>query len=330
MAKQTVNKAEVKMTFGWDVAGLTEYVNEESRDLIRKEVLTGDTLDIISIQEGIKHKEKIKLFDTDVTWASGDTCGFTASGDTTFTNREIAVSNIKLEKEFCNLDLLDKWTQQALRAGSIAELEEFPFQDAIVTYMLAKNSFELEKALWRGDTAGSGNISFFDGFEKKFTADSAGMIDLNTTGYTTFTAANAFDIIWSAYEAMSADDTGAAVLEAGAVVMLTRSQYNKLIKNIVDLNQYNFDPTAAAAQKEFVIPGTDLRVRRLAGRLSETKFFIAKADELVFGTDLVSDAGNLKIWYNEDAETIRFRLRFKGGVQYPFVETIGYFELAAS
>ena len=325
-----INKSEVKLKFGWDVSDLTEYVNEESRDLIRQEVLVGDTLDIISIQEVIKHKEKIKIFDTDVTWASGDSCGFDASGDVAFTDREIAVSNIKLEKEFCNLDLLDTWTQQALRAGSMAELEEFPFQDAIVTFLLAKNSLELNKAIWRGDTTGSGNTSFFDGFEKLFTAESAGMIDLNTGGATTFTSSNAFDVLWAAYEDMSADETGAAVLEAGAVAMLTRNQYNALIKNIVDLNQYNFDPTAAAAGKTFVLPGTDLVVRRLAGRSDETKFFIARPTELVFGTDLISDAGNLKIWYNEDEETIRFRLRFKGGCQFPFVESIGYFELAAS
>lgn len=318
------------MHFGWDVTALDEYKNEEGQDLLRKEVLTGDTLDIISIQEGVKHIDKLKLFEVDVTWASGDSCGFSASGDTTFSDRDIAVSNVKMEMSFCNLDLLDKWTQQALRQGSIAELEEFPYQEAITSHLLSKNSFELEKAVWRGDTGGSGNTSFFDGFEKKFTAESASMIDINTGGYTTFTSSNAFDVLWSAYEDMSNDDEGAAILEAGAVAMLTRAQYNKLIKNITDLNQFHFDPTAAAADKEFVIPGTDLRVRRLAGRSDETKFFFARPTDLTFGTDLRNDADNIKIWYNEDAEEIRFRLRFKGGVQYPFPSQIGYFELAAS
>ena len=324
-------KQVLKSKFGWDVSDLTEYVNEESQDLLRKKVLTGTTLDLIAIQEGVKHKEKVKLFDVDVEWASGDTCGFTASGDAKFTDREIEVANIKLEKKFCNLDLLDKWTQKALAAGAINELEDFPYEQILMDTMLEKNAFELERAVWNSDaTNGSGNLQFFDGFEVLFASESSNMIDINTGGATTFDATNAFDIIFAAYEDMSADDTGEAVLQDGAVVMLTGVQYNKLIKNILDDNLFHFDPAAAASEGSFVLPGTDLRCVRINGRTDSTKFYIGSPANMIFGTDLRGDTDQVKMWYNEDEEEIRLRIRFKAGTQMAFPEEMGYFELAAS
>lgn len=324
-------KQVLKSKFGWDVSDLTEYVNEESQDLLRKKVLTGTTLDLIAIQEGVKHKEKVKLFDVDVTWASGDTCGFTASGDAKFTDREIEVANIKLEKKFCNLDLLDKWTQKALAAGAINELEDFPYEQILMDTMLEKNSFELEKAVWQSNTStGSGNFEFFDGFEALFASESSNMIDINTGGATTFDATNAFDTIFAAYEDMSASNTGEAVLQDGAIVMLTGVQYNKLIKNILDDNLFHFDPAAAASEGSFVLPGTDLRCVRINGRTDSTKFYIGSPANMIFGTDLRGDTDQVKMWYNEDEEEIRLRIRFKAGTQMAFPEEMGYFELAAS
>lgn len=324
-------KQTLKSKFGWDVTDLTEYVNEESQDLLRKKVLTGTTLDLIAIQEGVKHKEKVKLFDVDVTWASGDSCGFTASGDAKFTDREIEVANIKLEKKFCNLDLLDKWTQQALKAGAIAELEDFPYEQILMDTMLEKNAFELERAVWNSDVvSGTGNLAFFDGFEALFADEEANMIDINTAGATTFTSANAFDTIFAAYEDMSASATGEAVLQDGAVVMLTATQYNKVIKNILDDNLFHFDPATAASEGSFLLPGTDLRMVRINGRTDSDKFYIANPANMIFGTDLRGDTDQVKMWYNEDAEEIRLRIRFKAGTQIAFPEEIGYFELAAS
>lgn len=322
-------KNVLKTKFDWDVTDLPEYTNAESQEILTREVLEAETLSLIRIQEGVKHKEVIKRLDTDVVWSDGAACGFAPSGDVDFTEREIEVKNIKLEKEFCNLDLLEKWTNQALRSGAMAELEELPYRDLITTHLLSLQAMEVEKALWNGNVAtGTGNLSYFDGFETLLAGVTGDMIDVNVAAYTAINSTNAYDVFYSAYENMSATDAGQAVLEKGAIAMVTRNQYNALIKNIVDLNAYHFDPTGAASAKTFVLPGTDLTIRRINGRTDDTKFYIGIADNFVFGTDLTSDSLNLKVWYNEDSETIRFRLRMKAGVQVAFPNEIGYFELA--
>lgn len=328
-----MNKSILKSKFGWDVSALPEYIKDDSVEILRKEVLKGQTLDLITIQEGVKHKEVVKQFDIDVEWASGDACGFDASGDAKFTEREIEVANIKLEKKFCNLDLLDKWTQEALRAGSIAELEDFPYEDIVIGYLNQKNADVLDKAVWQSDSSlTSGNFQFFDGFEELFDDESANMVDLNTTGYTTFTSANAYDVLFSAYKDFMNDDTGAALLDTGDVIaMVNRSQFLALIKNITDENKFHFSTQEATANGEFILPGTDLVVKMFTGRpTNSTVFYFGRPQDMVFGTDLRGDTDQVKIWYNEDEEEIRIRVRFKAGTQITFPEHFGIFELAAS
>ena len=324
-------KKVLKSKFGWDVNALDPYVDQEAVEIVTNEVLAGETLSLISIEEDVKFKKKLKKMDAVVDWTTGDACGFEPDADNTveFTDREIETAAIKYEQNFCNLDLLGTWAQKALRQGAATSLEELPYRDMITTYLLSLQALQVEKAIWNANaTSGVGNLSFFDGLETVITAASASCIDINTGGATTFDSSNAYDVLWGAYTDMAASDTGMAVLEAGAIAWLTRNQYNALIKNITDLNLFNFDPTAAAAEKTFVLPGTDLVIRRINGRSDDTKFYIANGNNLVFGTDLASDSTDLRLWYTEDLEQLRFRLRMRAGTQIRKPEEIGYFELA--
>jgi len=320
------------LKMGWDVTDLVEKIGDDATEILRKQVLSGQTLSLITTQQGVKYKDKIKLFDVDIVWQDGSTCGFNASGDAKFSDREIEVHPIKLQLEFCNLDLLEKWTRDALSAGSIAELEDFPYEDVVIGYLNEKNAWELDKAVWRSDKDNvSGNFQFFDGFEKLFDDEKANMVDINTNNYTVIDATNAYDVIYDAYSDFLLDDTGAAILETGeAIAMVTRQQFLALIKNITDLNKFHFDTQAATGNGSFVLPGTDLTVVMIKGRNDNNKFYIGRPSSLRFGTDLENDFEQVKIWYEDKDEKIYVLIRFKAGTQIPFPEEIGYFELAAS
>jgi hypothetical protein len=320
------------LKFGWDDAGLAERINDDSTDILRKQVFTGSTIDLVNIQEGVKHKELIKQFDVDVTWQDGSACGFDASGDAVLTDREIEVKSVKLNLEFCNLDLIETWGNKLLAAGSINELEDMPLEQILIQHLNEKNSLALNTAVWQGDeTNGIGNNGFFDGFELLFDTESANMIDINTNGATTFTSTNAYDIMYDAYVDYQSDDTGLAVLEnSQAVAMLTRAQFGALVKNISDENNFHFNATDAQKDGEFILPNTDLLVKRFGERADNTKFYIGRPEDMVVGTDLRSDFDTVKVWYDETDEVIRVKIRFKAGVQVTFPEQFGYFELAAS
>jgi len=320
------------MKFGWDDSALADRTNDETTDILRKQVFTGSTLDLVNIQEGVKYKELVKQFDVDVTWQDGSSCGFNASGDAVLTDREIQVYPVKLNLEFCNLDLLDTWGNLLLAQGSINELEDMPLEEILIAHLNEKNSKALNTAVWQGNiSAGTGNNAFFDGFELLFNTESANMIDINTNGATVFDSTTAYDIMYDAYIDYQSDDTGLAVLEnSGAVAMLTRAQYGALIKNISDENNFHFDAMRAQEDGSFTLPNTDLVVRRFGERADNTKFYIGRPEDMIVGTDLRSDFDNVAVWYDETDEVIRVKIRFKAGVQVTFPSQFGYFELAAS
>ena len=103
-------KKYIKSTFDFDVSGLGAYVDEQSEEILVKQVTAGRTLEKITIQEGIKGSEEIKLMDDSVVYQAGD-CTMTASGDTVFTDRAIAVETLGFMKKFCQKDLAGFWTQ---------------------------------------------------------------------------------------------------------------------------------------------------------------------------------------------------------------------------
>ncbi len=56
-------KKYLSTKFNWDVSGLAAYVDEQREDLIVKSVTEARTLQYVSIQQGIKGSQELKLMD---------------------------------------------------------------------------------------------------------------------------------------------------------------------------------------------------------------------------------------------------------------------------
>jgi hypothetical protein len=191
-------KKYIKSNFDFDVSGLSAYVDEQRDEILVKQVTRGKTLDYITIQEGIKGSEEIKLMDDTLTYQAGD-CTMTASGDTVFTDRAISVETLGFMKKFCQKDLAGFWTQLNLRAGAMDEDKELPFEQAIVDYLLSLHSNELDKLMWRGNkSTGTGNLAFMNGF-RSFLTTGGGCVDLNTSATASITNSNAYDVFYECF-----------------------------------------------------------------------------------------------------------------------------------
>lgn len=143
-------KRYLKAKFDWDVSGLAAYVDEQREDLIVKSVTEARTLQYVSIQQGIKGSQELKLMDDSIVYQTGD-CNMTPDGDTVFTDRAIAVETLGYMKSFCQKDLDGFWTQLGLRPGAMAEDKTLPFEQQIINYLLQLHSFELDKLIWKGN-----------------------------------------------------------------------------------------------------------------------------------------------------------------------------------
>ena len=314
-------KKYVKSNFDYDVNGLAPYVDDQREDLIHRSVTEAQTLSYIAVQQGIKGTEDLKLLNDSIVYQSGD-CSMSPSGDTIFTDRQISVETIGYLKRFCQKDLAGFWTQLALRPGAMAEDKTLPFEQILINYLLELHAFELEKLIWQGNKiSGSGNLAFMNGFNSFLTVAN-GCVDLNQTGTSSIDATNAFDIFYEAFT-----NTPANVAEGQDFICFTgRENFNYLLKNLVDLNLYNYNPTQIATLSELLLPGTNMRVVKVNGLNGTTKIYTGRASHFYFGTDLSSDFEAYDLWYSFDDDVIYLRSKFRAGVQVPFLNQVGTYE----
>jgi hypothetical protein len=314
-------KKYVKSNFDYDVSGLSPYVDDQREDLIHRSVTEAQTLSYIAIQQGIKGTEDLKLLNDSIVYQTGD-CSMSPSGDTVFTDRQISVETIGYLKKFCQKDLAGFWTQLALRPGAMAEDKTLPFEQVLINYLLELHAFELEKLIWQGNKlSGSGNLAFMNGFNQFLTVAN-GCVDLNQSGATNIDATNAFDIFYEAFI-----NTPSNVAEGQDFICFTgRENFNFLLKNLVDLNMFHYNPAQIGTMNEILLPGTNMRIVKVNGLNGTTKIYTGRASHFYFGTDLSSDFESYDLWYSFDDDVIYLRSKFRAGVQVPFLNQVGTFE----
>ena len=311
-------KKMIKDKFDYDVSGLAAYVDEQREQLTVRAVTEAKTLQYITIQEGIKGSEEIKLLDDSIVYQAGD-CSMSPSGDTVFTDRAIAVETLGFMKSFCNKDLAGFWTQLGLRPGAMAEDKNLPFEQQIIDYLLKLHSRELDSLIWKGNKAtGTGNLQWMNGF-RQFLTTGNGCVNLNTSSTASISATNAYDVFYESFE-----NTPANIAESADFVCFTgRENFNFLIKDLVDQNFFHYSPAAIATMDEVIVPGTNMRVVKVNGLNGLDNIYTGRASEFVFGTDLRSDFDNFELWYSQDDDVLYLRSKFRAGVQVPFLNQIG-------
>lgn len=96
-----------------NLVGLTAYVEQNASDLIKEAVLRGRTVDLVTVQGGIKSAQTINRISTSLTGQAG-ACGWNAAGTTTLDQRTITVCDIKINEAICLNDLEAYYTQVAM------------------------------------------------------------------------------------------------------------------------------------------------------------------------------------------------------------------------
>lgn len=295
------------------VSGLSTYVEEQRYPLLRKAILGGNSISKMVPQLGIKTKAKINYISTDADFQDGSSCGFSPSGTTEYTQREIETGIIKEELEWCFKTLWGKYLENQYRVK--ADPQAMPFEEEITGELIAKINKKLEKAVWQGDkTSADANLNKFDGLLKIFGVESASTID--ASGVTT--ASTVYDVVKAVIMAMPEE-----LLEKDAVVMLAPELYRDFAMALVDKNFYHYDPqNGAVTDAGFLFPGTNIRVEKVAGLAGSKKVIGTYWKNLYYGADLLGEEERFRLWYDEEDEMFRFRALWNSGVQVGFPDEV--------
>lgn len=290
-----------------NVTALPEYVNQISDDLLVKSMFGAKTLEYVEIMPNVKKVSALNYLDSSIVLADGTACGFNAQGSDVFTQRQIEVKPLKVNKEWCERDLLPTWMnhQLLIEAGR----ETLPFEQKIVDANMKAIENALEKAIWQGN-------GVIDGFLDVLSDAADDTIDVSVAEGATMA-----DKVEAVYLAIPGE-----VLEKNPLIFMSYTDFRKYV-NEINANCCANRPIVDANTRDYAYVG-DSRVTIVpVGGLEGTGVIVAGArDNFVYATDVEDAHATYKLWYSDDADLFRFKVLFNAGVQVKFPSEIVIYE----
>lgn len=307
------------------VAPLTTYTEQQRLPLITKAVFSARSASLFTKQVGIKSAAALNLMDTDAAIASGDSCGWTSSGTTTFTQRNITVGRMKIQEELCPRSLEQYWMQSQLTAGS--SYDGVPFEQAFSEQKALRIAEALETAIWQGN-------AYFSGINQLLNAASGSTVLANASS-TTWTPVSAsvgitsLNVI-SIFDKVYNDIPQAILTRNDLVIFCGWNNFRTLIGAFKDKTgvMYNQVDLQGMADGDIVYPGTNVRVVAVPGLTGTNRIVCTYLGNLFYGTDLLSDEEQFSIWHSRDNDSIRYQAAFKAGVNFAYGDMMVDFKLA--
>lgn len=289
------------------LSSLTKYVDEQRLPLISKLGLEAKSAKEFELMTGVKSDTALNLLDVDGFFQNGKACGWNDSGSTAFTQRVMKPANIKIQTSICQNAMAEYWMNYQVQIG--AGRKNLPFEEEIVAKFVDNVNEKVEKLIWQGDTAGTGDMAFGDGLVKildQTTGASGGAVSV-----TAATSATVYDRVLAVYNAIPA-----AAL-AKSVIYLGIADFRSLVLELAAKNLYHYERNIDE-NFEIVLPATSTKVKGMAGLEGSDAIISLVPSHTLYGCDLVSDKDDFRIWYSVDNDEYRLHCAFVAGVQVAY------------
>ena len=314
-------------SFNVVTSGLTAYVDETDLTLLTQLQMASEITPYAEVRSGIKGTERLHFMTTTSVWQT-DACSYNASGDTTFTEKDLTVGKIAIMEDICPKLLQGFWAQQLLAAGSRGE-EAIPSEIA-AAWMEKKLNIvkaDINKSDWQGEVGGAGgaNLTKYDGLILEIFAD-ASVVDGNTSDTATMTLANVLANMQEMYLAIPEDLKAGAPDGESLVWFLPQSVYDFYIIAGRNANLFHWN-----IEEGFMnYHGTAIQLVPQSGLAGTDKMVITTKNNIVIGCDLESDEDTLEVWYSKDDRINHSLLAFKRGITYKYSDYIVKWGLGTS
>ena len=288
------------------------YEGQEAAGFISASLLSGETLakGNITLLPNVTFKVNLKAFDMAADSVSDATCDFVDGSAVSYVEKALTPENFKLQKELCKKDWLSTYAGATMRAGVDGTLPA-NFQEYIVGHAGALVGQQVEKSIWAGSTATSGQ---FDGFQVLLAADTT-VVDVAGA---TLSASNIIAELGKVRDAIL--DANYGQEDLGIFVGTAAMKYYVSAQGALGyMDQFHAGVTEANFE------GTKLI---LAPGMAADKMVAARKSNLFFATDLASDMAEVKVidmTENDGSDNVRLVMKWNAGVGYATGSDIVYY-----
>lgn len=285
---------------------LKTYLETNGVEVLTKALFNSESAKYFQIQTGVTAEQPIIRLDSTITLADASTCGFTATGSDTFSNRLLSPKFLKVNKEFCPKTLLKTWAHSDVKMNATGQ--EMPFEELLISNNINELAKVNERLIWEGDTtSGSGNMLLMDGIitiakkDENVVKQSKGSDDLWTR----------VEKIWLSLPAEIADK---------CTLFMSIANYKQLIVDLMNKNMYHVFETYDGEYR-MSMPGTNMVIRGVSG-ITQDVLVCTPEDNLYLGVDGESDSESVDLYFDKSSRTFKFVVEYAYCVQYCFSEYV--------
>lgn len=313
-----------KEDFSYVVSSITGFTDQVGGELLAKALVGATTPKYVNVRLGIKGTQALNLLDSNPSFQAG-ACGWSASGTTTFTQRNITTCAERVNESLCPDDLYPTYQSMLLQPGQTEET--VPFEQVIADLKVKQIQQRIEQKLWQATVSGG---DCFDGFKTLIASGQTG-IAVSASG-TTFSATAAYGTngnpiteVDKLIVALSDDASSREDL----VCFMSYANYRLYVQALTKANFFaNYIGGASAIGNmnlEAVHPNANVKVIPTIGLAGSNSVVIGPAEYMVVGFDLLSDHERMEIWWSRDNNEVRFRANYNYGAQIAKFGSTAYF-----
>lgn len=301
---------------GYVLTGLTQYTEEHRLPLIGKSVLGAKSAKIFNLMTDVKGPTALNKFNTEVIFGDGSSCGWSASGNTEFSQRILTPTPLKVNMSYCDKDMLKYWAQYQVQVAVGAKT--LPFEEDLTNSIADNVAEKIEKMIYQGV---SGQTNEFEGMISILESASGETNNVSSASGTT-----AYAFLKAVAKAIPT-----AVKEKGdAVILCSAGVFDEFIDNLVTANLYHYNPDNDG--ESYMLPATNVKVIKvngLNGASDSYEYAIGgRLANLFYGTDAEGDDQKFEIWKSQDYGEFRLAIEFIAGVQVAYPNEIAFGKLA--
>jgi hypothetical protein len=310
-----------KEDFSYVVSSITGFTDQVGGELLAKALIGATTPKYTNVRLGIKGTQVLNLLDSSPSFQAG-ACGWSASGTTTFSQRNITVCPERVNEALCPDDLYPTYQSLLLQPGETETA--VPFESVIADLKVKQIQQRIEQKLWQATTGGG---DCFDGFKALI---ASGQTGVGVSAGTAFSASAAYgtsgnpitevDLLINALDdnAMSREDL---------VVFMSYANFRLYVQALTRANFFTnyIGGTDITANMEAIHPNTNVKVVPTIGLAASNKVTIGPKEYMVVGFDLLSDHEKMEVWYSKDFNEVRFRANYNYGAQIAKFGSTAYF-----
>ena len=120
-------------------------------------------------------------------------------------------------------------------------------------------------------------------------------------------------------------------LERGAEIYVSPANYRDFLMAMVEKKYFNYSGPQDSAPEEFVFPGTDVKVVKTPGLAGVNDRIVASFPEnFVYGCDAEGDLEDVKIWFSDDDDLFKLKVKWNSGIAYRFPNQVTLGTIAGS